>query len=147
MSPEAPLISTQEGNLPKIFMRTNRWGSPYVGVLTTLTFCLLALTSVSTSAYSVFKNFVSAVTLVSTIVWIMIMITHLRFVKCCEFHGIDRNDLPYTSRFTPWLTWWGLCGTAFISLSKGFSAFIHHFDSTSFVVNYSEASPRGLTSY
>ncbi|WRT63130.1 uncharacterized protein IL334_000033 [Kwoniella shivajii] len=125
-----------DGNLPKIFLRTNRFGTPWFSVLCTMTFSCLAFTACQTSAFVVFKYFVSAVTLMSTIVWMMIMFTHLRFIRACRVHGIDRQSLPYVSKLNPFLSWWGIIGTGIVSITKGFDAFIHKFNKISFVTNY-----------
>ena len=42
------------GNAPKIFTRTNRWGLPYVAVITNCAFGLLAYMAVSSGAGRVF---------------------------------------------------------------------------------------------
>lgn len=125
--------------MPKIFTRTNRFGTPYVSVLFSLAVATLAFTSVKTSAYTIFTYFVSTVTLFGTIVWMQIMYSNIRFRRACKVHGIELDDLPYRSRLNPYLCYWGLGGTAFLSLTKGFAAFIHPFSWKSFVTNYSKS--------
>ena len=68
------------------------------------------------------------------------MYSHIRFVKACKVHGIDRyTDLPYYSRLNPFMSYFGIAGTMLISITKGFAAFIHVFDYKSFITNYSES--------
>jgi len=124
--------------LPKIFAITNKRGTPYVAVLTTLCFSMLAFTSISTSAYTTFKYFVSGVTLMSSMVWMMICFTHIRFMKACKKQGINRATLPYYNKLNPFLSYYGLIGVGIISLTKGFDAFIPHFHTINFIVHYSE---------
>ena len=124
--------------MPKIFAITNKRGTPYVAVLTTLCFSMLAFTSISTSAYTTFKYFVSGVTLMSSMVWMMICFTHIRFMKACKKQGINRATLPYYNKLNPFLSYYGLIGVGIISLTKGFDAFIPHFQTINFIVHYSE---------
>jgi len=128
--------------LPKIFAITNKRGTPYVAVCTTLCFSMLAFTSASTSAYTTFKYFVSGVTLMSSMVWMMICFTHIRFMAACKKQGINRATLPYYNKLNPFLSIYGLVGVGIISLTKGFDAFIPHFQPINFVVNYSESLNR-----
>jgi len=99
---------------------------------------MLAFTSISTSAYTTFKYFVSGVTLMSSMVWMMICFTHIRFMKACKKQGINRATLPYYNKLNPFLSYYGLIGVGIISLTKGFDAFIPHFQTINFIVHYSE---------
>ncbi|KAK4689407.1 hypothetical protein P7C73_g696, partial [Tremellales sp. Uapishka_1] len=125
-----------DGNFPKIFMRTNRNGTPYVALSVSLLFSALAFTTVNTSALTIFKYFVSATTLFSTIAWMSIMFSHIRWMKACNVQGISRSDLPYTNRLNPYLSWWGLIGTFIISVTKGFDSIVLKFNATNFCVAY-----------
>ena len=125
-----------DGNAPKFLMRTNRWGTPYIALSISLLFSSLAFTTVSSSAYTTFKYFVSAVTLFSTIAWMAILFSHIRFMKACKVQGVPRSSLPYRNSLNPYLSWWGLIGTAVISITKGFDAIVHKFNRINFCVNY-----------
>jgi amino acid transporter len=92
--------------------------------------------TVKTSAYTIFKYMVNAVTLFSTIAWMGILFSHIRFMAACRAQGISRASLPYTSRLNPFLSWWGFIGTAVISITKGFDAIAFKFNKITFVTNY-----------
>ncbi len=136
----------KDNNAPKIFMTTNKHGTPYIALIISLIFSALAFTTVQTAAFTIFKYFVSAVTLFSTIAWMAILFSHIRFMKAMKVQGISRSTLPFSSRLNPYLSWWGLIGTAVISITKGFDAIVGTFNTISFCVNY-VAFPVALFSY
>ncbi|WVQ77930.1 hypothetical protein IAT38_000010 [Cryptococcus sp. DSM 104549] len=109
-----------DGHAPKLFLTTNRNGTPYYCLVISLLFSCLAFTTVKSSAYTTFKYFVSAVTLFSTIAWLAIITSHLRFMKACK--------------------------RQVISLTKGFDAIVLKFNRVNFVVNY-VALPVAVISY
>ena len=131
--------SSQDGHAPKIFARVNRFGTPYVCLSISLAFACLGYTTASASALTVFKYFVSAVTLFSTTAWISITFSHLRFMKACKVQGLPRNQLPYRSPLQPYLSWYTLIGTSIVSILKGFDSIAVHFDAKGFVVAYGES--------
>lgn len=131
-------MMAKDGNLPKFMMTVNRNGTPYIAVAISSLFCCLAFTATVTSAFTVFKYFVTAVTLTSTMVWIGIFWSHIAWRRACTKQGVSLATLPYRNRISVFLSWWGLIGTAIISITKGFDAFIGTFNVTSFITNYSE---------
>lgn len=136
----------KDGNAPKFFLKTNRHGVPWIALLVSLSFTTLAFTAVSTSAFTIFKYFVSAMTLFSTIAWMCILYSHIRFMKACKAQGIKRSDLPFWNKFNPYLSWYGLIGTGIISFFKGFDSLTPHFDAKLFCTNY-VAFPIAIISY
>ena len=131
-------MMAEDGNLPKFFMTVNRNGTPYYAVSISMLVCCLAFTATTSSAYTVFRYFVSAVTLTSTLVWIGIFCSHIAWRRACRKQGVSLATLPYRNRFSPFLSWWGVIGVGVISLTKGFDAFVGKFDVVSFVTNYSK---------
>jgi amino acid transporter len=127
-----------DGNFPKFFMRTNKRGTPYIAVAISMLFCCLAFTATTTNAYKVFRYFVSAVTLTSTLVWMGIYWSHISWRRACKLQGVNLSTLPYRNRFAVFLSWWGLIGTGVISLTKGFDAFIGGFNTVNFITHYGE---------
>ena len=64
-------------------------------------------------------------------------ITYLFFRRAFEAQGLSRNDLPYKSRWQPFLAWYGLVGCVFVMLLNGFYLFINgSWDTESFVFCY-----------
>lgn len=139
-------MMAKDGNAPKIFLKTTRFGVPWVALCLSLSFTCLAFTAVSTSAFTIFKYFVNTMTLFSTIAWMSILYSHIRFMKACKAQGIKRSDLPYWNKLNPYMSWYGLIGTAIISFFKGFDSLTPHFEVKSFVTNYL-AFPIAIASY
>lgn len=84
---------------PAVFLRTNRWGIPYVCVLLSTAFMFLSFMSLSTSALTVFYWFLNLVGCGVLISWIAILVNHVRLCAAFKKQGIDRRELP-------WYNWW-----------------------------------------
>ncbi|KAM0476794.1 hypothetical protein ACHAPX_006219 [Trichoderma viride] len=111
------------GGAPKIFGHTNRWGVPYVAVLFTWAFTLLAFLNVSNSGATVFNWFVNISTISGFIAWIIILITYLRFRKAIIFNNL-LGELPYRTPFQPYTTWFALVVISLLTITNGFQIFI-----------------------
>ncbi|KAL7925851.1 amino acid permease/ SLC12A domain-containing protein [Trichoderma austrokoningii] len=111
------------GQAPKVFALTNRLGVPYVAVLFTWVFTLLAFLNVSNSGATVFNWFVNISTISGFIAWIIILITYLRFRKAIIFNNL-LGELPYKTPFQPYATWFALFVISILTLTNGFQIFI-----------------------
>ncbi|KAI6892956.1 amino acid permease, partial [Hortaea werneckii] len=90
-----------EGKAPKVLTRTNRQGVPYYCVLVILLICLLAFLQVSNGSATVLAWFVNLVTASQLINFAVMCGTFLCWMKACKAQGLDRDALPYKSRFQP----------------------------------------------
>jgi amino acid transporter len=88
-----------KGQAPKVFLRTTRWGIPYVCVLLSTAFMFLSFMSLSSSALTVFYWFLNLVGCGVLISWIAILTNHLRLCAALKKQGISRTELP-------WNNWW-----------------------------------------
>lgn len=86
-----------QGNAPKIFATTNRYGTPYVAVTGCTVLALLSYLNVSSSAGVVFNWLVNMINMAAFFSWILTSFCYLRFRKALEVQGIDRSKLPYKS--------------------------------------------------
>jgi amino acid transporter len=107
---------------PKFFSITNRRGVPYVAVLFTWVFSLLAYLNVSNTGATVFNWFVNISTISGFIAWIVVMITYLRFRKAFNFNGV-LHTLPYRTPLQPYLTYFLLFIITILTLTNGFQVF------------------------
>lgn len=107
---------------PKIFSITNRRGVPYVAVLFTWAFGLLAFLNVSNTGARVFNWFVNISTISGFIAWIVVMITYLRFRSAFIYHNL-LHTLPYRTRFQPYFTYVVLFIITLLTLTNGFQVF------------------------
>ncbi|ELR06833.1 hypothetical protein VC83_09355 [Pseudogymnoascus destructans] len=110
------------GQAPKFFNRTNRHGVPYVAVLFTWMFSLLAYLNVSNTGTTVFNWFVNISTISGFIAWIVVMITYLRFRAAFEYHGL-LHTLPYRTPFQPYATYVVLFIVSLLTITNGFQIF------------------------
>ncbi|KAI1844897.1 hypothetical protein JX266_008913 [Neoarthrinium moseri] len=113
-----------ESHAPKFMARLNRNGTPYVAVLFTSAFGLLAFLNLSSSGADVFNWFMNITAIAGFITWSCISVCHLRFMKALRVQGLSRNDLPYRAPWMPYLAWYGLFFFILILLTNGFTVFI-----------------------
>ncbi|KAK0439519.1 amino acid permease/ SLC12A domain-containing protein [Desarmillaria tabescens] len=102
----------REGHAPKIFLRVNRFGVPYVAVSFLAAFMALAYMTLQDSASTVFQWFQ---------VWIIICLVYLRFYYGMKKQGISRDELPWKSPFQPYAAWLGFFAFCLILLTGGYS--------------------------
>ncbi|VVT46379.1 uncharacterized protein SAPINGB_P001184 [Magnusiomyces paraingens] len=124
------------GKAPKIFLKVNRWGIPYVSLLFSSMFCGLAYLSTSQSSAKVFTYFVNVVSIMGLLTWICILITHICFVKGMKAQGIPDSEIVYKAPFRPYGSWIALGFCIVIALIKNFTAFVFKFDKTAFITGY-----------
>ncbi|KAI8330340.1 amino acid permease/ SLC12A domain-containing protein [Chlamydoabsidia padenii] len=91
----------EDGYVPKIFCRVNRWGVPIYAVLTSCAVgCLAFLTSLFGSGV-VFNWLTRLTSLAGLITWVIIAITHVRFRMGYLAQGRSLRDLPYVAPLFP----------------------------------------------
>lgn len=89
-----------KGHAPKIFLRTTRWGVPYMCVLLQVAFSFLAYMCVSNSALTVFYWFVDLTAAGTLVSWITIALNHIRLLQALKKQGISPNRLPWHNPIT-----------------------------------------------
>lgn len=121
---------------PKIFSLTNRHGVPYVAVIFTWSFGLLAFLNVSNTGATVFNWFVNISTISGFIAWIIVMVTYLRF-RAAFVHNNLLSTLPYRTPFQPYFTYIVLFVISLLTLTNGFQVFWpHQFKISNFLAAY-----------
>ncbi|PMD13509.1 hypothetical protein NA56DRAFT_737292 [Hyaloscypha hepaticicola] len=113
------------GQAPKLFSHTKKCEVPYVAVIFTWLFGLLAYLNVSNTGATVFNRFVNMSTMSGFIAWIVVMINYLRFRAAFEHHGL-LHTLPYRTPLQPYATYAVLRLLTFIcllTLTNGFQVF------------------------
>nr|CRX79058.1 hypothetical protein ls5930a1_00104 [Leucosporidium scottii] len=125
-----------EGKAPRIFMRTNGMGVPYVSLALCSAFCCLAFLTVSSGSKQVFTYFVALVTIFGALTWMSILVSHIRFMKALKAQGIARSSLPYIAPMQPYFAWFALITTAIVTFFKGFDAFVPTFNHKTFITSY-----------
>ncbi|KAE9968107.1 hypothetical protein BLS_006015 [Venturia inaequalis] len=127
---------SEEGHAPRLFLRTNRFGTPYLAVAASLIFMPLVYLALGTSSSIVFGWFVNITTVAGLIGWVVICITYLRFFYGLKYQHINRDRLPYKSPLQPYMAWSTLLALTLVILFSGYSVFFPGKWSTSTFLTY-----------
>ncbi|OQD89001.1 hypothetical protein PENANT_c003G00172 [Penicillium antarcticum] len=126
-----------KGHAPKIFLRTSKWGVPYMCVLLQILFSLLAYMCVSNGAMNVFWWFVDLTAAGTLVSWITIALNHIRLLQAMDKQGIPATALPWHNRITRYTSWFALISCVIILLTGGIVVFTKgNWDPASFVSSY-----------
>ncbi|ODV85279.1 hypothetical protein CANARDRAFT_176225 [[Candida] arabinofermentans NRRL YB-2248] len=110
-------------NAPSIFGWTTPQGIPYIGVITTSLFGLLAFLNVSSSGSTVFTWLLNITAVAGLIAWIFISAAHLRFMTILKSRNIIRDSLPYKAILMPGFAWYSFITLTIIAFIQGYSVF------------------------
>lgn len=112
-----------QGDAPRIFSKTNKWGVPIYAVAVTSLFNFLAYLNCSNSASTVFNWLSNIATVSGFISWMFVAITYIRFRKVIDYHNLN-DRIPYR----PPLQLIGAYSAAFffgiLTLTNGYAVFI-----------------------
>ncbi|CAD0081643.1 unnamed protein product, partial [Aureobasidium vineae] len=108
---------------PAIFLRTTAWGVPYMCVLLQTLFMFLAFMSLSSGALTVFWWLVDLTACGVLISWTCILTSHLRLMAAMRKQGIERTELPWHNKWTPYSSAVALTACLLILLTNGFAVF------------------------
>ncbi|KAK4045964.1 amino acid transporter [Microbotryomycetes sp. JL201] len=125
-----------ENHVPRIFMRTNSRGTPFVALAFCSAFCCLSFMAVSSGSRQVFTYFVALVTIFGALTWLSILFSHIRFMQALKAQGISRDTLPWKAPFQPYAAWFAFIVTSIVTLFKGFDAFTPKFNHKTFITSY-----------
>jgi amino acid transporter len=89
----------EDGQAPRILLRTNRFGTPYLAIGASLVFMPLVYLSLGSNSSVVFGWFVNITTIAGLIGWLVIEVTYLRFYYALKVQGISRDRKFTTVRF------------------------------------------------
>ncbi|PHH77132.1 hypothetical protein CDD80_900 [Ophiocordyceps camponoti-rufipedis] len=123
------------GQAPRCFRTTNRNGVPYVAVLFTWCFGLLAFLNVSNSGSTVFNWLVNISTVSGFIAWVVAMMTYLRFRRALVSRGLLQT-LPYLTPLQPYATYCTLVVVSLLIITNGFQTLMSPFNASDFIAAY-----------
>ncbi|KAL5342779.1 amino acid permease/ SLC12A domain-containing protein [Aspergillus crustosus] len=125
-----------EGQAPKIFLRCNRNGVPYVAVIATWLIGMLSFLNLSSSGTTVFYWFTNITTVGGFINWVLIGVAYLRFRSAMKFHGL-LDSLPFKTPFQPYGTYYVIVIVSLLTLTNGYAVFFPgSFTASDFLVSY-----------
>ncbi|KAF9192474.1 hypothetical protein BGZ51_005486 [Haplosporangium sp. Z 767] len=128
---------SKEGNAPRFFSYTNRWGVPVYAVLSTsLVGCLAFIVSLDDVGQGqAYEWLLSLSSTTGFIAWLGIAFCHIRFRMAYKAQGRNINDLPFISRLYPWGPIYTILVCLTILFGQGYTAF-SPFDVKSFLSAY-----------
>lgn len=126
-----------KGQAPKIFLKTNKHGLPYYGVILALLFLTLAYMNASSGASTVFGWFQSLTSANLLVNWIAISINHIALQRALKAQGYSRDDLPYKMPFAHVGAYVSLFFLVILLLTGGYHNFLNgNFNVSSFISSY-----------
>ncbi|ORY35346.1 amino acid permease/ SLC12A domain-containing protein [Naematelia encephala] len=113
-------------------------GLPWVCTIVCASFSLLSFmaASQSSSAGTAFGYFSNMTAICGMISWSCILFTGIRWQRGRRVQGLSKAALAYTAPLQPYLSYYGLTVCVIVITFSGFTAFIHHFDTSTFITNY-----------
>lgn len=119
---------------PPVFEICSKRGVPYVSVIFSSLFSVIAYIAVDQTAIENFDVLANVSSASTSIIWMGLNLSFLRFYYALKQRKdiISRNDssYPYKSPFQPYLAIYGLVGCSLFVIFMGYPNFIHHFWST-----------------
>ncbi|KAH8660050.1 proline-specific permease [Xylariales sp. PMI_506] len=126
-----------KGQAPKIFLRTTKWGIPYMCTLLFVAFMFLSFMTLSNDAMTVFWWFVDLTAAGTLVTWSSILLNHLRLRAALRKQGIPASRLPWSNSWTEYSSAVGLLLCILILFTSGFSVFTTgNWDVASFISAY-----------
>ncbi|KKA26247.1 hypothetical protein TD95_000042 [Thielaviopsis punctulata] len=126
-----------KGQAPKVFLRTNSWGVPWVCVLVYTAFMFLSFMTLSNSAMTVFWWFVDLTSAGVLVSWSTILLNHIRLRKALGQQNIPVSRLPWYNNWTYYSSHVALIMCQIILWTGGFTVFTKgNWSASSFVSSY-----------
>ncbi|AET37344.1 arginine permease ALP1 Ecym_1087 [Eremothecium cymbalariae DBVPG len=127
---------SKSGLAPSLFKKTNKQGVPFYAVLTSSIFGCLAYLNISQNAKKVFDWLLTITAVAGFFAWLLISLSHIRFMQVLKDRGISRNDLPFKAKFMPWGAYYAAFFITVIILIQGFDSFAPEFVFSEFIADY-----------
>ncbi|CZT09991.1 related to general amino acid permease [Rhynchosporium agropyri] len=126
-----------KGQAPQIFLRTTKWGIPYVCVVLQTAIATLSYMALSNGALTVFYWFLNLTAAGTLVSWSVILFNHIRLHQALAKQGIARQELPWSHSWTPYTSRAGLIACMLFLFTGGFTVFTKgNWDKATFVSAY-----------
>ncbi|SCU81051.1 LADA_0B10946g1_1 [Lachancea dasiensis] len=124
------------GAVPKIFGKTNRFGTPYVSVAAASLFTFLAYLNCSDSSSIVFTWLSNIATISGFVDWALVCVVYLRFRNVID-HANLNDRIPFRKRFMKPLAYFTLAFFVILSLTNGYAVFVgDNWNTSDFFASY-----------
>ena len=110
---------------PKIFLRCNKGGVPWVCVLFTASISVLTYMSCSAGAGEVFSWFLNLSTIANLFTWFSILIASIKFNLALKAQGVAPSEKPFKCPGQPYVAWAALFFFSLIIVFNGWHVFTH----------------------
>lgn len=115
-----------KGQAPRVFLKTNKRGLPWVGLIFVAIFMPLAYMNLSNTAANVFGWFQSLTSANLLLGWILISVNHIHMSRAMKAQGYPRSKLPHSIKFAPAAAWISFFASLVLLLTGGYTNFVHH---------------------
>ncbi|CAK7910230.1 probable lysine/arginine permease Can3p [[Candida] anglica] len=126
----------QDGAAPRIFLKLNKYGVPFIGCLFAAIFGSLAYLNEKDTASEVFGYITSTVSIFGVINWIYILVAYIGYYRAIVEQHVPRDDIPFRMWWQPYSTYVALFLISIVTIFNGYSAFIHKFNYKLFITSY-----------
>ncbi|KAF8583592.1 amino acid transporter [Ramaria rubella] len=125
------------GQAPKIFVKTNRYGTPWTSIIACSSIGLLGYMVVSSGASTVFGWLANMTSVAGMLNWICLCITSIRFRQGLKAQHLSLDILPYVSRLQPYAAYYALVWSVLITLFANWQVFLRgQWDRAGFITSY-----------
>ncbi|KAH8597206.1 amino acid permease/ SLC12A domain-containing protein [Bisporella sp. PMI_857] len=122
---------------PGIFLKTTKWGIPWVCVVLQTLISTLAYMALSEGALTVFFWFLMLTSAGVLISWSVIAFNHIRLHQALKAQGISRTELPWSHSWTIYSSWFALIACILFLFTGGFTVLVKgHWDVGNFISAY-----------
>ncbi|RCI14305.1 hypothetical protein L249_5936 [Ophiocordyceps polyrhachis-furcata BCC 54312] len=129
------LYMAQSGKAPSFIGWTNRTGVPVWAIVITNAFGAIAMMNVSTGASKAYGYIVNLSGVSTFLVWGGISLIHLRFRRAWVIQGRSLDEIPFRSKWFPYIAYFGLGANVFLALVQGWTS-LYPFDAGGFIDAY-----------
>ncbi|KAF8299303.1 hypothetical protein DL93DRAFT_2091199 [Clavulina sp. PMI_390] len=126
-----------DGMAHRVFLTTNRFGTPYVAVLVSSLFGSAAYLSVQYNSMQALIWLLNLSTVAGLISFVIICLTSIRMQAGMKAQGYSREELPYASWGQPYTAWFGMFWSGMVVFFSGFQVFLKgNWRSSTFLSSY-----------
>lgn len=112
----------RDGDAPKIFMKVNRHGVPYIACGLTALLCCISFLNCSSSTSDVFTWFSNICTISGFIGWVIIGACYLRFRAAILFNNMA-DRVPFKTPFQPYGCYYSMTFITILCITNGYAVF------------------------
>jgi amino acid transporter len=132
----------RDGKAPAFLAKTDSRDVPVAALAVSAVLSLLAFMNVSSESKKIFNYFINCITVFGLIVWICILLSHIKFVRAYRAQKLPVQGLRYRAPLGIWGSWGAMLFCGIVVFTKNFAVFLYdpttgkHFDYKTFIDGY-----------